>query len=309
MECEWASGAGARAGGQPGMGAPRFDGVRMWTGGGCPVISLPGEFTFLRPLYSSSELAFDGIPWTLWARQKWYDGTIPVLCILYLLATFAGQFAMASRKAYDLRGALGVWNRALALFSLLGALRTLPHLLYLIASRGFHASMCLPAETASGMSACGLYVAAFCFSKVPELFDTAFIVARKKHLSFLHYFHHATVLAYTWFSYGDRTSTGLYFGSVNFLVHAIMYDYYARQAGGGRPTWGAWITALQIAQMFLGLGIVSSAVYFKLRGDECDVTDANLVAASVMYLSYLLLFARFAVQRYCTRAARGDKDA
>lgn len=38
----------------------------------------------------------------------------------------------------------------------------------------------------------------FSLSKVIELGDTAFIILRKQPLIFLHYYHHATVLIYTW---------------------------------------------------------------------------------------------------------------
>jgi len=49
---------------------------------------------------------------------------------------------------------------------------------------------------------------AFCFSKLPELIDTVFIVLRKQPLIFLHWYHHASVLIYCWFSYQDYSSTG-----------------------------------------------------------------------------------------------------
>lgn len=49
---------------------------------------------------------------------------------------------------------------------------------------------------------------AFCFSKLPELIDTVFIVLRKQPLIFLHWYHHASVLVYCWFSYQDYSSTG-----------------------------------------------------------------------------------------------------
>ncbi len=54
---------------------------------------------------------------------------------------------------------------------------------------------------------------AFCFSKLPELIDTVFIVLRKQPLIFLHWYHHASVLVYCWFSYQDYSSTGRYIKS------------------------------------------------------------------------------------------------
>lgn len=44
----------------------------------------------------------------------------------------------------------------------------------------------------------GFWSTMFVLSKVPELGDTLFIVLRKQPLIFLHWYHHATVLVYSW---------------------------------------------------------------------------------------------------------------
>lgn len=44
----------------------------------------------------------------------------------------------------------------------------------------------------------GFWTTMFVLSKVPELGDTIFIVLRKQPLIFLHWYHHATVLVYSW---------------------------------------------------------------------------------------------------------------
>ena len=66
----------------------------------------------------------------------------------------------------------------------------------------------------------------FTLSKIPELIDTFFIIARKKKLIFLHWYHHATVLMYSFYLYKDRLAGAAYYGTMNFTVHAIMYTYY-----------------------------------------------------------------------------------
>eukprot|EP00122_Pirum_gemmata_P011475 Pgem_evm2s10633 len=58
----------------------------------------------------------------------------------------------------------------------------------------------------------GMWTTLFIFSKIPELFDTMFIVLRKRPLIFLHWYHHITVLAYCWHAYATRASS----------VHAVM---------------------------------------------------------------------------------------
>ena len=50
----------------------------------------------------------------------------------------------------------------------------------------------------------------FIFSKLPELFDTAFLVLQKKKVIFLHWFHHTTVLLYCWHAYHNRIGPGIW---------------------------------------------------------------------------------------------------
>ena len=126
-------------------------------------------------------------------------------------------------KPFGLKGPLAVWNLLLALFSFVGFLRTAPHLINFLSRNGFYASVCIPAETNYGNGAVGLWTMLFIWSKVPELFDTAFVILRRKPLLFLHWYHHATVLMYCWHSYATGSSAGLYFIAMNYGVHALMY--------------------------------------------------------------------------------------
>ena len=67
----------------------------------------------------------------------------------------------------------------------------------------------------------GFWTLAFVLSKLPELVDTAWIVARKRPLIFLHWYHHVTVLLFCWHCYVVRSSLGLPFMAMNFSVHAV----------------------------------------------------------------------------------------
>ena len=112
-------------------------------------------------------------------------------------------------------------------------------------------------------------------------------------LIFLHWYHHVTVLTFCWHSYACTSSTGLYFVAMNYSVHAIMYGYYFLTSVKAWPKWlpASMITIAQISQMIVGTTIcIMSFVYLK---DEqpCAVTKENVIAGSLMYGSYLYLFA------------------
>ena len=64
------------------------------------------------------------------------------------------------------------------------------------------------------------------FVKVPELFDTVFLVLKKKPVIFLHWHHHITVLLCRWNSYVTESAAAIYFVAMNYSVHAVMYFYF-----------------------------------------------------------------------------------
>ena len=197
---------------------------------------------------------FTGNPWTdHWAAEP-------------LKGTGAGAAPLTPVKK-DRKSSpkflLSAWNLLLAVFSAVGFVRTMPHLVFYGWRYGFYASVCAPAETSFGQGAAGLWTMLFIFSKVPELVDTAFLILTKKRVDFLHWYHHFTVLLYCWHSYATRSSAGLYFVAMNYGVHAIMYLYYFLTSCGFRPWWARAVTTLQISQMFVGMFVCVSVAYFK----------------------------------------------
>ena len=67
-------------------------------------------------------------------------------------------------------------------------------------------------------------------SKLAELGDTLFLVLRKRPLRFIHVYHHCLTLVTSWYLAGQWAQTGRLFSTMNFLIHSIMYSYYAFQA-------------------------------------------------------------------------------
>jgi hypothetical protein len=277
---------------------------------GCTFRQLPQDIPWLAPFYSTFELNFNSIPFVCWTAQNW--NLALAICGAYLALVAFGVYVMQSAKPFDLRNTLRFWNIGLSLFSLVGFARTLPHLLYYIfsdpqgAQHGFYSSRCKPAETSYGQGAAGLWTMLFIFSKVPELVDTLFVVLRKKELIFLHWYHHVTVLLYCWHSYMTRSSAGLYFITMNYGVHAIMYFYFALDKTPLVKFFAPFVTALQISQMVVGM-IVCASVYIYQQTSTCDMTPSNFIAGIGMYFSYFLLFAYFALEKYISPKSKGSE--
>lgn len=158
------------------------------------------------------------------ARTQWFKGTPFAIVILYVALVFGVQYIMRDRKAFNVKPLWRLWNLGLSIFSFIGAMRTMPHLLAELYEDGLYITMCGHAMR-YGVGASGLWTMLFVFSKIPELLDTAFIVLGKKKLIFLHWYHHVTVLLFCWHSYAFRSSAGIWFIAMNYSVHAVMYGY------------------------------------------------------------------------------------
>ncbi|XP_065841832.1 very long chain fatty acid elongase 6-like [Oscarella lobularis] len=179
--------------------------------------------------------------------------------IVYVIAIFAGRHYMESRPKFNLRRLLFGWNMLLALFSALGVRRVAVPIFTDIISFGWDKAICSQ-DPFHKRGALWMYV--FGLSKIPELFDTSFIVLRKQPLIFLHWYHHVTVFCYGFHSFTDPQGHVRLFVAMNFFVHMVMYSYYAVRAQGlvrlPRIV-NITITVMQIAQMFIGLLIVVEA--------------------------------------------------
>lgn len=242
---------------------------------------------------------------------------IPVVCVLlYGAFIIIGQRLMRDRKPFDLRWTLAAWNLFLSVFSGWGMVRTVPHILYNLYAFDYEDTLCKPAIFMYGCGATGMWVQFFILSKIPELFDTVFIVLRKKPLVFLHWYHHITVLLFCWHSYVTESPGGIYFAAMNYAVHFIMYFYYFLMAIRMMPKWfpAGIVTMAQISQMVVGvtLTIVSGHLYAyprvsnsqMYRVAKCDVKIDNLWAGGLMYASYFALFVHFAIDRYFLKPQR-----
>lgn len=247
------------------------------------------------PVYMTSvsvvERSFRLTEWKAWFNLNWTSSVY--LSLVYVSLIFSIQIYMNGRKPFSLRRPLIFWNGFLAVFSILGAIRTAPELLHIFETKDpWYTSIC---TRDFHNVASAFWSLLFALSKAVELGDTLFIVLRKQPLIFLHWYHHITVLCYCWATFSTYDSTGMWFVVMNYTVHSLMYSYYTLRAMKVRvPRSAAMaITSLQLVQMAVGIGCNLFALHAKFEGRPCATDFNHLILALSMYLSYLVLFANF----------------
>jgi len=244
---------------------------------------------------------------SLWLLEQmdWMDDHlwIPSLAtVLYLLLISLGPRLMKERKPFTLKYPLVLWNFALALFSLYGTLRTWPPFIEAWSTQGFFKEIChIDLDISIRV---GEMVYFFVWSKIPEFFDTAFIVLRKKPLRFLQYYHHITTMWFCWLACSRHLEMGSAFAMLNLFVHSVMYTYFGCAALDIR--WPSFlrlsITVLQVAQMIIG------TIFVVISFLSCYNDPLILWMALIMYISYFILFANLLYENCCGTPQHSKTD-
>lgn len=269
-------------------------------------IGLLGRWSALKRDFLAFERDYKGLPVIQWTQN---NSHIPIIvCIGYLLFIHYGQQSMKNRPLMRLKPAFAAWNLFLSLFSILGASRLVPTLFSGLVNEGMQHTVCSDPKAWIMDGPAGLWLTLFIFSKIPELIDTVFLVVRKKPVIFLHWYHHFTVMLYCWHALHTLAAPGIWFASMNFVVHSIMYAYYFATNVGlykyVQPI-ASSITTLQILQMVGGTFILIQCAYtIYVSGRTCHIDRNNLMAGLAMYLSYFALFAAFFVNKYLVGGGR-----
>lgn len=229
-----------------------------------------------------------------WNNDNWWISLVYVNMYISLICLLKKH--MKYKRPHKLKCLLFMWNISLSIFSLIGSYKLFTSYID-IASKGLEYSMCEEIKP-YGIEACWSWL--FVLSKVVELFDTMFVLIRKQKLIFLHWYHHATVLIYAWYSSSQYNSNTKWFILINYVVHTFMYLYYACTTLNIRVNKKIRIalTSLQILQMMLGLAINIYVLVKKINNVPCHVNNNNLIWSFIMYFSYLGLFLYFFYNTY-----------
>ncbi|CAG2108068.1 unnamed protein product [Medioppia subpectinata] len=105
---------------------------------------------------------------------------------------------------------------------------------------------------------------------------------------------------FCWWSYALNASTGRWYAFVNYIIHSIMYAYYALQSVQVKvpSALTKTITIGQILQMFFGLFITLMSFALKFYGNDCGVNYDYVGVSIALYGSYFYLFYQFFNNRY-----------
>ncbi|XP_061593622.1 ELOVL fatty acid elongase 8b [Cololabis saira] len=227
---------------------------------------------------------------------------VPVLIIflLYLGVVWAGPRLMKHREPVDLKPVLIVYN-----FAMVGLSAYMFHEFLVTSWLSNYSFLCQPVDYSTRPLPMRMANACwwFFFSKVIELSDTLFFIMRKKNnqLSFLHVYHHGTMI-FNWWAGVKYLAGGqsFFIGVVNTFVHIIMYSYYGLAALGPHMQkylwWKRYLTSLQLVQFVLFLLHTGYNLFA-----ECDFPDSMNLFVFCYCVTLIILFSNFYYQSYVSR--------
>eukprot|EP00966_Prymnesium_polylepis_P244959 5666190-Prymnesium_polylepis.1 len=258
--------------------------------------------------FLSYQAAFDGHD-----AQRYFAAHPLLPCAVvagYLAMVRYGTRYMESRPPLQLRTVSRVWNLTVGLFSVCGAAVCVPHLYGVLRDHGFWQSACADVYDLAGYGAPALWASLFTWSKLFELFDTLLLILKKRPVITLHWFHHASVIGFAWSAWVYETPCALWYGAMNYSVHAVMYSYFCLT---GVPSLrrtvlraAPFITAMQISQFAMGTVVNGFAgVAWAMPSVGCAIHPVILQIAAALYLAYGALFVQLFVNRYLRKGSRG----
>lgn len=227
--------------------------------------------------------------------------------VLYVLMVFLGPKAMENREPFKMKPFIMAWNLGLSLFSFCGTIGVGTLLMHLLEERGMYETTCWFDKYIIYDGELAFWLLAFLLSKIPEMVDTLFLVLTKKPIIFLHWYHHLTVSIFCWYAGYSLIPSGIWFATMNYAVHSIMYFYYFLCAVGLRKVIrpiAPFITGAQLLQMIVGTAVVVYTFYYSYISEKgCGVDRRTIRMGVCMYGSYFVLFAALFVHLYMKKGA------
>lgn len=167
---------------------------------------------------------------------------------------------------------------------------------------------CVPLADGVAGSEMAQLVWIFTYSKVIEFLDTVFMIfeGRLRQVSFLHVYHHVTILSYWFAILWLAPGSDAYFSLAgNSYIHVLMYGYYLLASFGYTPSWKYYITKAQIFQFCL-FCVQSIYVGYIMTEKKCDFPDILSRGLLWYMLSLIVLFMHFLLTNSKKRKAVPD---
>ncbi|KDP38885.1 hypothetical protein JCGZ_05042 [Jatropha curcas] len=220
--------------------------------------------------------------------------------LTYLFLTFLLSYAsLPSLGPHFLKPITALHSFTLFLLSFIMASGCIFSIIY--HAPDLHHIICFPPHTSpSGPLFFWAYI--FYLSKILEFIDTLLIILSNsiKRLTFLHVYHHATVviMCYLWLN----TSQSLFPIALitNSVVHVLMYYYYLLCAMGVRPKWKRLVTDFQIVQFVFSFAVSCLMLYYHFTGLGCSGMWGWCFNA-IFNASLLVLFVNFHGKSYAKK--------
>ncbi|XP_013872855.1 very long chain fatty acid elongase 5 [Austrofundulus limnaeus] len=233
-----------------------------------------------------------------------YPPTI-ALTVVYLLIVWMGPRYMKHRQPYSCRGLMVIYNLGITLLSFYMSFELVTTVWY-----GGYNFFCQNTYSKPEVDKKVINVLWwYYFSKLLEFMDTFFFILRKNthQVTFLHVYHHASMLNIWWFVMNWIPCGHSYFGaSLNSFVHVVMYSYYGLSSVPAlRPYlwWKKYITQLQLIQFSMTICQTALAAIW-----PCGFPIGWLYFQISYMFSFIVLFSNFYIQTYRKQSASRRKE-
>lgn len=156
---------------------------------------------------------------------------------------------------------------------------------------------CVPMASGTAGEEMAQLVWIFTYSKVIEFFDTIFMIfeGRWRQVSFLHVYHHLSILSYWFTILWLAPGSDAYFSLAgNSYIHVAMYGYYLLASFGYSPPWKFYITKAQIFQ-FVCFCVQSIYVGYVKTESVCDFPDVLSRGLLWYMITLIILFIHFLI--------------
>ncbi|KAK1275858.1 hypothetical protein QJS04_geneDACA011134 [Acorus gramineus] len=162
-----------------------------------------------------------------------------------------------------------------------------------------------PSTTPSSAGPVFFWVYVFYLSKLLEFVDTLFILLGRRKLTFLHVYHHASVvvMCYVWMS--TRQSMVVVALVTNACVHTLMYGYYFMCSLGRRPWWKRAVTDVQILQFLFSFAVSGPFLWYHFTREGGCSGFNGWVFNAFFNASLLALFLDFHSLNYASKEKKG----